>query len=188
MPSAIATQILLRWPSAHAAHQPPPREDCAMPPRTASRVGSALLLLGTIALVIIAVPGWRAEVPWRWFQQALPVWLLFALAAIVGGLRLLYRADYDGTDWAPERPGQRFRTAVLYSRANCSLCDEAAALLADYARFLPPIEVVDISTDPELTREHGTSIPVVEFDEEIRFRGRVSEVLLRRLIRMTEPE
>lgn len=159
-----------------------------MPPRTASRVGSWLLLLGTITLVIIAVPGWRAEVPWHWFHRALPVWLLFALSAIVGGLRLLYRADYDGTDWAPERPGQRFRSAILYSRENCSLCDEAAALLADYARFLPPLEVVDISTDPELAREYGTSIPVVAFDEEIRFRGRVSEVLLRRLIRMTEPE
>ncbi len=159
-----------------------------MPPRTASRTGSLLLMLGTIALVVMAVPSWRAEVPWRWFHQALPVWLLFAFAAIVGGLRLLYRADYDGTDWSPERPGQRFRTAVLYSRENCSLCEEAAALLADYARFLPPIEVVDISTDPDLTRQHGTSIPVVEFDGEVHFRGRVSEVLLRRLIRMSEPE
>ena len=159
-----------------------------LPPRTASRVGTLLLLVGGALLIVIAAPGWRYAVPWRWFHQALPLWMLFAVSATAGGLRLLYRADYDGTDWSPERPGQRFRTAVLYSRANCPLCEEAEALLADYARFLPPLTIVDISTDPELTEQHGTSIPVVEFDELIRFRGRVSEVLLRRLIRMTEPE
>lgn len=159
-----------------------------MPPRNASRIGSALFLVGSLALVLMAIPSWRMAIPWRWFHEALPVWMLFAVSATAGGLRLLYRADYDGTDWSPERPGQRFRTAVLYSRANCPLCEEAEALLADYARFLPPLTIVDISTDPELTEQHGTSIPVVEFDEQIRFRGRVSEVLLRRLIRMTEPE
>ncbi len=116
------------------------------------------------------------------------MWLLFALASIGGGLRLLWRADYAGTMWAAERGGQRFRKAILFSRANCPLCDEAAALLHDYARYLPPIEVIDISTDPLLTARYATSIPVVEFDDQVRFRGRVSEILLRRLIRMTEPE
>jgi glutaredoxin len=159
-----------------------------MSPRTASRIGSALLLIGSLALVVMAIPSWRWAIPWRWFHEALPIWLLFALASTAGGLRLLYRADYDGTDWSPERPGQRFRTALLYSRANCPLCEEAEALLMDYSRFLPPLKIVDISTDPELTERHGLSIPVVEFDGEIRFRGRVSEILLRRLIRMTEPE
>ena len=159
-----------------------------MPPRTASRGGSLLLLVGAVTLGVMAIPSLRNEVPWRWFQAALPLWTLSALAAIVGGLRLLWQADYDGTDWAPERPGQRFRSAVLYSRANCPLCDEAESLLADYARFLPPLQVVDISTDPELTDQHGLSIPVVEFDGEIHFRGRISEILLRRLIRMKEPE
>lgn len=159
-----------------------------MPPRTASRVGSSLLLLGTVALVVMAIPSLRNEVPWHWFHAALPLWLLSALAAISGGLRMLWKADYDGTDWAPERPGQRFRTAVMYSRENCPLCDEAEAVLADYARFLPPLQVIDISSDPELTERHGLSIPVVEFDEQIHFRGRISEILLRRLIRMTEPE
>ena len=160
----------------------------SLPPHSAARAGSLLLLLGTVGLVVIAVPGWRLAVPGRWFQAALPVWFLFSLAAIGIGLKLLWRADYAGTDWAPERPGQRFRTAVVYSRADCPLCEEAVALLADYARFLPPLTVVDISTDPELVEAHGTSIPVVELDGQIHFRGRVSEVLLRRLIRMTEPE
>ncbi len=159
-----------------------------MSSRTASRIGTLLLLLGSLALVVIAVPSWRYAVPWHWFHAALPVWLLFALAAIAGGLKLLWAADYAGTDWSPEPPGQRFRTAVVYSRENCPLCDEAVALLAQYARFLPPLMIVDIATDPELTQQHGTSIPVVEFDGHIHFRGHISEVLLRRLIRLTAPE
>ena len=164
-----------------------------MPPgskssQSVSRVGTVMLLLGTLTLVVIAVPSWRMAVPWNWFHVALPVWLLFALAAIGGGLRLLWRADYAGTEWSPERPGQRFTTSVIYSRANCPLCDETQELLVNYARFLPPLTIVDISTDPELTEQHGTSIPVVEFDGQIHFRGCVSEVLLRRLIRVTEPE
>ena len=159
-----------------------------MSTRTASRVGTVLLLVGTLTLLVIAIPGLRYSVPWPGFHSALPIWILFALAAAAGGLRLLWRADYGGTDWNPEQPGQRFTTAVLYTRNNCPLCDEAHELLEAYARFLPPLTVVDISNDPELTRLFGTSIPVVEFDGEIHFRGVVSQVLLRRLIRMTEPE
>lgn len=157
-------------------------------PRTASRFGTVLLVGGTLALVIIAVPDLRFSVPWLWFHSALPIWILFALAAVAGGLRLLWRADYGGTDWNPEKPGQRFTTAVLYTRNDCPLCDEAYELLTEYARFLPPLTVVDIARDPELTRLHGTSIPVLELDGEVHFRGVVSQVLLRRLIRMTEPE
>jgi hypothetical protein len=44
--------------------------------------------------------------------------------------------------------------------------------------------VVDISTDEQLTQDHARWIPVIEIDGQIRFRGRVSELLLRRLIRM----
>ena len=139
-------------------------------------------------MVIMAVPSWRYAIPSYWFHSALPIWLLFALAAIAIGLRLLWRADYAGTEWSPELPGQRFTSAVLYTRENCPLCDEAQVTLNDYARFLPPLTIVDISTDPELTERHGTSIPVVEFDGHIHFRGCVSEVLLRRLIRVTQPE
>ena len=158
------------------------------PSRTTARVGTLLLVLGSLALVIIAVPTWRYAVPWRWFHSALPVWLMFSLTAIGIGLRLLWKADYAGTDWSPAQQGRRFRTAVLYSRENCPLCDEAHALLVNYARYLPPLTLIDISTDPDLTERYGTMIPVVEFDDEIHFRGCLSEVLLRRLIRVTEPE
>ena len=43
------------------------------------------------------------------------------------------------------------------------------------------------NTDPQLRELHGTSIPVVEIDGQIRFRGRVDEMLLRRLIEGASP-
>ncbi len=81
------------------------------------------------------------------------------------------------------------QTQPAIARQIAGDCENIAQVhLQRIPRFLPHLDVVDISTDPELTREYGTSIPVGAFDEEVRFRGRVSEVLLRRLIRMTEPE
>ena len=53
---------------------------------------------------------------------------------------------------------------------------------------MPPIEVVDIDEDPELVRQFGESIPVVEIDGRVRFRGSVSAELLGRLIEAAELE
>ena len=43
--------------------------------------------------------------------------------------------------------------------------------------------MVNIDTDPELIASYGLIIPVVVIDGHERFRGRVDEVLLRRLLR-----
>jgi hypothetical protein len=43
--------------------------------------------------------------------------------------------------------------------------------------------MVNIDTDPALIERYGLLIPVVTFDGQERFRGRVDEVLLRRLLR-----
>jgi hypothetical protein len=43
-------------------------------------------------------------------------------------------------------------------------------------------EEVDIDLDPELKARFTDCVPVVEIEGKIRFRGRVNEVLLRRLI------
>jgi glutaredoxin len=69
---------------------------------------------------------------------------------------------------------------VLYTRKGCHLCDEALRLLE--AHGLAP-ELVDIDADPELRAQFDTSVPVVEIDGRVRFRGRVDAVLLRRLLR-----
>lgn len=68
---------------------------------------------------------------------------------------------------------------VLYTRAGCHLCDDAAHLLAQFGvtpRF------VDIDEDDALKQQFDTCVPVVEIDGQIRFRGRIDPVLLRRLL------
>ena len=70
--------------------------------------------------------------------------------------------------------------AVLYTRHRCCLCDDAKAILQ--ANGLS-IEEVDIDTDPVLSAKFNDHVPVVFIDGKERFRGRVDEVLLRRLLR-----
>ncbi len=68
---------------------------------------------------------------------------------------------------------------VLYTRQGCHLCHQAEELLASYG--LQP-RLVDIDNDPELQSTFDTCVPVVEIDGQVRFRGRIDELLLRRLI------
>ncbi len=68
---------------------------------------------------------------------------------------------------------------VLYTRSGCHLCDDALALLR---RYQTEPTVVDIDADPELQARWTRCVPVVEIDGKVRFRGRINEVLLRRLL------
>lgn len=68
---------------------------------------------------------------------------------------------------------------TIYTRKGCHLCEEAKALLARYG--LRPT-LIEIDEDPPLLERFGDSVPVVEVDGQVRFRGRVDEVLLRRLL------
>ena len=72
---------------------------------------------------------------------------------------------------------------VLYTRNGCCLCDEAVALLARH-RLQP--QLVDIDLNPELHEKFTNCVPVLEIDGKVRFRGRINEVLLKRLL--TEPQ
>ena len=53
-------------------------------------------------------------------------------------------------------------TWIVYSRAGCGLCEEfmieLAALLGDFAA---QVQVVDIDSDPELSRKYFDRIPVL---------------------------
>ena len=73
----------------------------------------------------------------------------------------------------------RPQKVVVYTRPGCHLCDDACALLERYG--LAP-DRVNIDADPVLQSRYGLLIPVVEFDGKERFRGRVDEVLLQRLL------
>jgi glutaredoxin len=110
-----------------------------------------------------------------------------ALALCALGWRLQRRPHAGAGPWKPAVLGRRFGRVVVYSRPDCHLCDDAKAVLAEYVEFLPRIEDVDINADPELQSRFGTSIPVVEVDGVVRFRGHVDEVLFRRMIESTPP-
>lgn len=68
---------------------------------------------------------------------------------------------------------------TLYTRAGCHLCDDALALLKKHG--LQP-QKVDIDADETLRTRFNTCVPVVVIDGKERFRGRVNEVLLKRLL------
>lgn len=79
-----------------------------------------------------------------------------------------------------------FRSCRFYTRANCHLCDEALGILTQFQDALPTIEIIDIDEDAQLVRQFGESVPVVEIDGRVRFRGAVNPKLLQRLIDAAE--
>jgi glutaredoxin len=72
------------------------------------------------------------------------------------------------------------REVVLYTRRGCHLCEQARLVLLEH--HLEP-KCIDIDSDPQLHERFDHCVPVVEIDGQIRFRGRVEPVLLRRLLR-----
>ena len=68
---------------------------------------------------------------------------------------------------------------TLYTRAGCHLCDDALALLQKHG--LQPRQQ-DIDADDGLRERYNTCVPVVVIDGKERFRGRVNEMLLKRLL------
>ena len=48
---------------------------------------------------------------------------------------------------------------------------------------LPPIDVVDVDSDPQLTRRYGLNVPVLLLDGTVVCRHRLDAVELRRLLR-----
>jgi glutaredoxin len=151
----------------------------------------SLLLFGGIALLVLCVieaaTGLRG-MPRAWYGNR-PLWWVFALASIAAGAYWLAPVGdrVRPTRWRPSRNGLRFRQLMVYTRAGCHLCDDALELLAAHRRWLPDAVVVDIDTDPRLVEKYGTCVPVVLCDGKVRFRGRVSPELLRRLIEWTPP-
>ena len=55
---------------------------------------------------------------------------------------------------------------VVVSREGCGLCDDMLHALAELERNpgLPALTVVDVDSDPELTRRYGLKVPVLLLD------------------------
>ena len=71
----------------------------------------------------------------------------------------------------------------FYTRAGCHLCDAAWYVVQRaVAGADAVVDKIDIDGDPELRARYGDDIPVVLIDGVERFRHRVVESELRRLI------
>ena len=69
---------------------------------------------------------------------------------------------------------------VLYSRADCHLCDIAHAELDRICRDLAvAFETVDVDTEPGLRAEYGDRVPVIIVDGREHASFRVREAALR---------
>ncbi len=74
---------------------------------------------------------------------------------------------------------------TIVHRHECGLCDEMVAEVRALARTvtLPPLEIVDVDTDPELLRRYGLSVPVLLLDGTVVCKHRLDTAELRRLLR-----
>jgi predicted thioredoxin/glutaredoxin len=70
-------------------------------------------------------------------------------------------------------------------RHDCELCDEMLSELEALGRTtaLPPVEIVDVDSDPVLQRRHGLDVPVLLLDGSVVCRHRLDAAELKRLLR-----
>ncbi len=70
---------------------------------------------------------------------------------------------------------------TLYTKAECPLCEEMAAVVAAVGAEVPlQMTAVDIAGDPELLRRFGQEVPVLFVDGRKAFKYRVTVGALRR--------
>jgi hypothetical protein len=74
---------------------------------------------------------------------------------------------------------------TLLHREDCGLCEEMLSELELLGRTLtlPPLELVDVDSDPELARRHGLNVPVLLLDGTVVCRHRLDAPELARLLR-----
>ncbi len=152
-------------------------------------VSSAFVLLGATGLFLLVesqTGTFTGPLSYPLREHA-PIWWMTFGGLLALGIWSLWNRSHGQTSWRPTYSGRRFLSVVLYTRDGCPLCDDAAELLGTYRRWLPPVTEVDIDLDPELIARLGEEIPVVQMDGKTRFKGRVNETLLRRLIEGTPP-
>jgi hypothetical protein len=148
-----------------------------------------LLFLG-VALgclrVVQDTTGIPVSLPRFWHTSGV-LWYAIAGGLVAAGIAMQRQLPVLSSGWRPSERGIRFRTVILYTRPGCGLCDEAAEILRGYRRWMPAFEERNIDSDPLLTEHFGQCIPVVEIDGRVRFRGKINEILLRRMIEATPP-
>ena len=74
---------------------------------------------------------------------------------------------------------------TVVQRHDCELCEEMLAALERLGRerTLPPIELIDVDSDPQLVRRHGLHVPVLLLEGTVVCRHRLDRAELERLLR-----
>ena len=73
-------------------------------------------------------------------------------------------------------PDARF---LVYTRNDCSLCDE---FIAELSELLDGFEVRDVDDDPTARRRYGLKIPVLTCDGSVVCHGRLDRAAVERLV------
>jgi hypothetical protein len=157
--------------------------------RVNARLGTLLLLGGVAGLVLclFAQSDFLPGVMLRIWSRFPAFWWVATFGMFAGGFAALWSSGHSSTEWKPRSGGRRFESAVLYTKHDCPLCDDARFVLQMYRRWLPPIREIDIDIHPDFQDAFSKCVPVLELDDEIRFRGRINETLLQRLLEGTPP-
>jgi hypothetical protein len=174
-----------------------PVRDDSSSDRRRSALGTLSLFIGFVLLGLLAVDrtvDLPFSMPRSWYTDR-SAWLATGFATIAVGWILLRDREPEREDRESASRGRpddkpvghprgthRFREVILYTRRGCHLCEVARETLLSFTPTLPVPREVDIDADPALHARFSACVPVVEIDGKIRFRGRVNEVLLRRLI------
>ena len=153
-------------------------------------VGTGCLLLSA-ALVCLIFADVTATLPFRmprsWYV-ARPLWYLLTAGLFGAAYTLLRQRQNVPEVWQPAERGRRFTSVRLYTGDDCPLCDEAKEVLAEYEAWIAPVEQIEITGHSTLEDRFGLSIPVVEIDGTVRYRGHIDEWQFRRLIDATPPQ
>ncbi len=166
-------------------------DDESRPPTSTEWVGIALLWFGA-GMITLSVWNQAAELPFEmpsfWYRHQ-TLWGFIGMAAFILGAALVKKPVTRPLKlrWRPGQLGQRFQKIEVYTKDECPLCEEALVVIEDYSDYLPRCEVRDIASNPEWQAAYADKVPVVVCDGKVRFRGRINEVLLRRLIEGTPP-
>jgi hypothetical protein len=79
-----------------------------------------------------------------------------------------------------QRPDLHF---LVYTRAGCHLCEDTWDLLVAQQKLRGfALEKTDLDTHPDLVAQFGDCVPVVMVNGKVRFRGRINDVLLQRIL------
>ncbi len=143
--------------------------------RMQARVGTAVLLSASVMAVLIFCDRTGVlpfALPRYWYASRQVHVVFCAVLLFIAAVLLRTRIGI----------GPLFSSCQVMTRQECPLCDEAIAELMHQRRYLPPVELIDIDSDPELQERWGEWVPVVLIDGQVRFRGVVNPVLLQRLI------